>query len=332
MHNHPIGCILLNKLKSSDKQKQILNKEIQFIKNSTIFKKYIKLAFEKYDEDKNGCLDKTGLRYFVNDLRFLLNIPKCENDTFNKIFNIIDTNKNGVIDFDDLYETLPELLPVLSSAGEQFQELVVKTFHDFDINKNGYLEESQFRLFINLICDRLGVERCSNWQYSYITRYLLLTNNNSLFDDNASGYICEDDFVTNFLFIKKEQSKNDILPINLRNNIFCDKQFKSMKIDKRLDNKEFIKLFFNLCKTLTKIKASKNFETKDGDYSENQSYQKINEFTNKNAKSLLSINDLVNSSKKTDKFQENQDINQMIEESYNIPKDDVFRNLSLESK
>ena len=100
--------------------------------------------------------------------------------------------------------------------------------------------------------------------------------------------------MTNFYFIRKELADNAVIPPNERSDFFSNKTFKFDKLDTRLNDLEFVKGFFSLCKTLTKLKASQtSYQILRTDL-ENS---KVDDFSRKNANQLISIDELIYVSK-----------------------------------
>jgi len=63
------------------------------------------------------------------------------------------------------------------------------------MDKDGFLEKNEIILLLNLSCDRMGVERCSDWQVDYII---------SLIDDDFNNLIDQKEFLDNYYIVNRE--------------------------------------------------------------------------------------------------------------------------------
>ena len=68
-------------------------------------------------------------------------------------------------------------------------KLLTKVFNDFDIGGNGCLKFKEFKLLFNLSCDKIGVERCSDWRVQHII---------SLMDEDDDAEIDHGEFQNNY--------------------------------------------------------------------------------------------------------------------------------------
>jgi hypothetical protein len=60
-----------------------------------------------------------------------------------------------------------DVFPLLTIPGQRMSQLAAKIFRDFDVDGSGSLERGEFKLLLNLYCDKMGVERCSTSQINY---------------------------------------------------------------------------------------------------------------------------------------------------------------------
>lgn len=80
--------------------------------------------------------------------------------------------------------------------------MIKKAFNDFDVSQDGKIQKPEFKLMIDLMADRMKVERCPGWKIDYIF---------SLFDTKHDGDIKIDSFLANHGHIHREMVKNRTL-------------------------------------------------------------------------------------------------------------------------
>ena len=73
----------------------------------------IRKAFNLYDADKSGVLDKNEIRTLLNDLMAELQAPSISDEILDKIISMVDENNDGAFDFKEFYKIIQ---PVLTSA------------------------------------------------------------------------------------------------------------------------------------------------------------------------------------------------------------------------
>ena len=73
----------------------------------------IRKAFDLYDADKSGVLDKNEIRTLLNDLMAELGAPSINDTTLDQIIALVDENNDGAFDFKEFYKIIS---PVLTSA------------------------------------------------------------------------------------------------------------------------------------------------------------------------------------------------------------------------
>lgn len=66
------------------------------------FNQHIKTAFKYYDSKDKNYLDPLELRKFINEIRFSLNLHKCDKSIFKRICDVIDENSDGQIELGEL--------------------------------------------------------------------------------------------------------------------------------------------------------------------------------------------------------------------------------------
>lgn len=220
-------------------------------------KTQITLAFNAYDADSKGYLDSRELRSFLDDVRSSLLLHKTDDRIFKRIWKILDDNGDGMIQHEELLENMQKILPIQSECGEEMENIISKAFNDFDIDSSGFLEKPEMRLQLNLSADRIGVERCEDWQVDYII---------SLIDDDGNGMIDLEEFMSNYRLInqellKKSESSN---PGNKKEkrklNGFFGKGLAIKQEDGGENNEDFIKALADQCKKAQRHAKVKQIE------------------------------------------------------------------------
>jgi Ca2+-binding EF-hand superfamily protein len=107
-------------------------------------------------------------------------LEKCDDAQFNEIWGLLDIDGSKTIDWEKFSQNIPRIFPILSEPTEKMMKKITSIWKDFDVDDSGYLEKNEWTLFLKLMCDKLGVERCTPWQIDYII---------SIFDLNNDGVI-----------------------------------------------------------------------------------------------------------------------------------------------
>jgi len=115
-----------------------------------------------------------------------------ENEPFRRIIKILDENGDGEIDLEEFFENIPDVLPILLEPGEEMTNLLRKVFKDFDVSGSNNLGKRECKLLFNLSCDKIGVERCNDWDLEYIFTKI---------NENGTDGIIIDDFINNYWLI-----------------------------------------------------------------------------------------------------------------------------------
>jgi Ca2+-binding EF-hand superfamily protein len=272
------------------------------------FKKYLKNAFDSYDDDGSGSLDRDELREFINELRFSLNLLQIDNVLFDQIYSILDEDSNGTVDIgkplnpptlkrplEEFYQSMPEVLPLIAEQGQEMKNLLKKVFNDFDLSNKGLLLRKECKLLFDLSCDKIGVERCDNWAINYII---------SLIDENTNGGINESEFTNSYRVIIGELQKNKKVSKRERSerggDFFRDELHKCWRA-----KDETKSLFMNFlggeCKKYQKIKANKVLEDslmqesyRVGGVGVTKHLELVTQFSKFNAKTLVSLEKIIN--------------------------------------
>lgn len=214
----------------------------------------ITAAFNSYDSDNKGFLDHNQLRNFLDDIRASLLLYKTDDKIFNRIWNILDDNQDGKIQHEELLENMQEVLPIQSECGEEMENIIDKAFKDFDVDSSGFLEKPEMRLLLNLSADRIGVERCNDWQIDYIL---------SKIDDDGNGMIDLEEFMSNYRIINQELLKNNSIKGKGKKKInggFFQKGLAIKLEDGGENNEDFINALAKQCKKFQRNSKVKEIE------------------------------------------------------------------------
>ena len=93
----------------------------------------------KYDANRNGCLEFDEFKVLVNELR---HFQQMSNDEVLRIFLAFDRDRSGAIDVRELSAALNEL--ALNTDGQQASEILAR----FDRDNSGVLELGEFRRLV----------------------------------------------------------------------------------------------------------------------------------------------------------------------------------------
>jgi Ca2+-binding EF-hand superfamily protein len=116
------------------------------------FKKEINSIFRIYDSDGSGALDSSQTKGFLNDLRDAIDLPDIDDCQFNKIFDFLDTTRDGKITLTNLRSKLPFVYPMIQELGETMKLRLHQEFLMWDHRGSGFLEKDELRGFLNGIC------------------------------------------------------------------------------------------------------------------------------------------------------------------------------------
>ncbi len=121
-------------------------------------------AFEKFDTDHNGTLDKTELHEALNEVGFKLNLDEMEEK-----WKIFDKDSNGLVDYDEFRAACKELhITKFGESDEQFKYRFIITlsivhtvlgtivFHFTEIAKKWTLLESFYFCIVTTTTVGLG--------------------------------------------------------------------------------------------------------------------------------------------------------------------------------
>jgi Ca2+-binding EF-hand superfamily protein len=140
------------------------------------FQDQLKAVFEEYDYNGDGTLDADEIHVFVDDIRSALYLDPCEEEQFRQMWEILDRDNSGGVDWEEFSTYMPKIFPILSEPSNTMMKKIIAIYHDFDIDGSGYWEKDEWTLFLKLMCDKLGVARCEDWQIDYIISVFDLDN------------------------------------------------------------------------------------------------------------------------------------------------------------
>jgi Ca2+-binding EF-hand superfamily protein len=111
--------------------------------------------FNKYDTNRNGFLERRETSELLNEILADRGQLPATHQQFNRLFNDIDLNNDGVISKLEMYKFVKNFLSKPFSHKQQQQEnidgMVVKIFDKYDTNRNGFLEKKEILILLNEI-------------------------------------------------------------------------------------------------------------------------------------------------------------------------------------
>lgn len=252
----------------------------------------IKKTFMLYDSDENGILDKTESRHFINDLRLSLSLTKSDNSIFERIFTILDTNKDGHVSYEEFVENLDKIVPILCECGEKLEIAIRRIFSSFDIDNSGFWEKNELVAFLNILCDNLQQRRCSFEMIDTIIDSL---------DKDQNGKLDIEEFIYQYSIIGSVVFENKKL----------NEVKKAAPEIKPEDNTKNIKsgvLDGLIPYAINIIRKKKKGELHKGNGRKSEiKLDRINEFGAQNAKDIIPISGLINFRGKTDSLSMNNE-------------------------
>jgi Ca2+-binding EF-hand superfamily protein len=139
---------LLVKLSSFYKEKQ--PKPHLILNNKQIIEEF----FDKFDENKDGVINKIELHHLLDYITDKLNLKKPSQIEVLRFFDKIDTNRSGTISLEEFEEWMLHL------TEKDFQNISVpkkidfqlsdarNLFDEHDLDKNGYLDQYEYSIFL----------------------------------------------------------------------------------------------------------------------------------------------------------------------------------------
>lgn len=184
-------------------------------KNKNFLYEKLEQAFNTYDQEKLGYLTKDQLREFLNEIRQSLYLNQIDDKIFDKIFDIVDIDGNGQIEYEEFTDNIPDILPILAQDGDLLNNTKNKIFKDFDQDKKGYLSFEEFRLQIHLSNDRKSLPRLSDMNINYLIK---------LIDEDRDGVLSYEEFEMNYHIVGRE-----ITRLQIEDNFFGKERLKQRK-------------------------------------------------------------------------------------------------------
>ena len=192
------------------------------------FRKNMKKVYCQYDNDGNGILDKDEIRVFIDDLRTGLFLDKCDDTQFKQIWKILDSDGGGDVDWKEFSRNMKKTFPIIAEPSEKMMKKIMSIWNDFDVDGSGYWERNEWILFLKLMCDKLGVKRCQEWQIDYIV---------SIFDLNCDGLVDVMEFKIGYRNLMAILLKNKRLKTKKLAQALCDPDICFVPInEKKLQN------------------------------------------------------------------------------------------------
>jgi len=81
---------------------------------------------------------------------------------------MLDADGGGDVDWKEFSRNMKKTFPIIAEPSEKMMKKIMSIWTDFDVDDSGYWERPEWILFLKLMCDKLGVHRCQEWQIDYI--------------------------------------------------------------------------------------------------------------------------------------------------------------------
>jgi Ca2+-binding EF-hand superfamily protein len=80
----------------------------------TQFYKCIRKAFDKYDKDRSGALDRAEFEVFLKDIAKTQSNGDLQQSTITTITNMIDANNDNEIQFEEVCDNIDVIIQLMS--------------------------------------------------------------------------------------------------------------------------------------------------------------------------------------------------------------------------
>jgi Ca2+-binding EF-hand superfamily protein len=159
--------------------------------------------FALYDEDEKGHLTSEEFGDFINNIRAYFYYPKCDPMFLRQMMIILETSpQSKIVTAENLMLYNSQIIPMITQTGKKFDKMLRRLFCDFDIDESGYLESPEIKLLCNLMCDKLQLKRCTDWQINFVI---------SIVDLDGDRQIDLEEFVAHYSKIHMEILRNKSL-------------------------------------------------------------------------------------------------------------------------
>jgi Ca2+-binding EF-hand superfamily protein len=159
--------------------------------------------FALYDEDEKGHLTSEEFGDFINNIRAYFYYPKCDPMFLRQMMIILETSpQSKIVTAENLMLYNSQIIPMITQTGKKFDKMLRRLFIDFDIDESGYLESPEIKLLCNLMCDKLQLKRCTQWQINFVI---------SIVDLDGDRQIDLEEFVAHYSKIHMEILRNKSL-------------------------------------------------------------------------------------------------------------------------
>lgn len=99
--------------------------------------------FKIYDDDNSGYLDPEEMRKFIDELRNSMYLPVSDDEIFQKIIEILDTDGDGMIELLELLNNIETIYPLMIEPGKDAEMIIRGDFEEMDFDDSGFLEREE---------------------------------------------------------------------------------------------------------------------------------------------------------------------------------------------
>jgi len=161
--------------------------------------------WQQYDLDRSGYLSRMETLRFLNDFLASRNQPPATKAVFNRYFNEIDVNGDGVISRREMAQfVLNFYRPAVQShleSDDMVVQMVDKIFLKYDVNRSGYLEKRECLRLVDDILSQKGQPLANVAQFNRIF---------AEYDINGDGVISRGEMGR---FVRKFMKTGEVLPL-----------------------------------------------------------------------------------------------------------------------
>merc|ERR1719174_2809420 len=123
--------------------------------------------FVAADTNESGSLDESELRAILTELASALGFTKKKDIDFvvKSVMDVADLDSNGLISYEEFLPIATDIVQTIytktmetkTNERKELEELVVKIFNSYDVDRNGYLDANEFTAVFTALTIELGL-------------------------------------------------------------------------------------------------------------------------------------------------------------------------------